>query len=149
MKKTVLSLATIAAASFLSMAADCSGTNIVACAADTDCADGEVCGIADGETEGSCLTPQCADVADCDLANSASPSTATECAADADCDAAGGEVCVADGVGTTYCVLANSDAAGESCVELDFVSVTVDGKDVCVVSSGQACDAATATCIAE
>ena len=128
---------------------DCSGSNIVSCTADTDCADGEVCGIADGETEGSCLTPQCADATDCDLANSASPSTPSECTADADCDADGGEVCVADGVGATYCVLGDSDNEGESCADLDFVSVTVDGKAVCVASAGQTCDAATATCIAE
>ena len=138
MKKSLLSLATLVAASALSMAADCAGTDsaITACTADTDCAEGEICDVA-AET---CVTPVCADDADCDLANTDSPSTPSTCTADADCDEAGGEVCVADGVGETYCVLADSTNAGESCVDLGFVVATVDSKDVCVADSGDSCD---------
>lgn len=142
MKKTLLSLAALVAVLSVTAACD-SGSNITACTADTDCADTEIC---DTVAE-QCITPVCADDADCDLANSDSPSAATDCTADADCDAAGGEVCVADGVGTTYCVLADSANPGESCVELSFEVATIDGKDVCVAASGETCD--TGSCVAQ
>lgn len=117
------------------------GSVAVDCTADADCAnevDNTVC-----DTDvGVCVAPSdptCADDADCDLANSASPSTATDCSADADCDAAGGEVCVADGVDTTYCVLEDDGVTACADIDATFSTVTVDGKDVCVVSSGESC----------
>jgi len=63
MKKTLLTLATVVAASFLSMAADCSDSAVVACAEDTDCGDGEICAAE------VCITPVCEVDADCDLQN--------------------------------------------------------------------------------
>jgi hypothetical protein len=142
MKKTLLSLAALVAVLSVTAACD-TGTNVTACTADTDCLTTEIC---DTVAE-QCITPVCADDADCDLANSDSPSLASDCTADADCDAAGGEVCVADGVGATYCVLADSANAGEGCVDLGFEVASIDGKDVCVAASGEACD--TGSCVAQ
>jgi hypothetical protein len=145
MKKmsTLLASASIATLAVLTGAADCDtgGGVAVSCETDADCADELENTVCDLDV-GVCVAPAdevCAADADCDLANPDSPSTVTDCSADADCDEAGGEVCVADGVNVTYCVLADSDAPGESCTDLDFVSASIDGKDVCVVSSGQSC----------
>jgi hypothetical protein len=147
MKKisTLLATASIATLAALTAAADCAGGGGVAvdCETDEDCA-GELENTICDLDLGVCVAPAedvCADAVDCDLANSASPSTATDCETsdDSGCDAAGGEVCVADGVGVTYCVLADDPAL--PCADIDdtFASATVDGKDVCVVDSGNAC----------
>jgi len=145
MKKSLLSLATLVAAATLSMAADCSGTNVEACTSDADCTD-QVCDVAN-ET---CVTAVCDADADCDLANPDSPTSAEDCAVDADCDSsAGPAVCVVDGVGVAYCAIEDGDAA-ESCAQNSagpFDVVTVDGKDVCVVASGESCDDAS-QCVA-
>ena len=140
MKKlsNLLAIASLTLLGILSSAAACgSESAIESCEADADCETaGDVC------IDGSCLAPTCADDADCDLANSASPSVQSDCEADADCDAAGGEVCVNDGVGTPYCVLADSDDAGQGCEEIDasFSVAAIDGANVCVVDSGQSCE---------
>jgi len=139
MKKlsTLLAVSTLAAFGVLFSTAACDdGSNIEDCEADADCSvAGDVC------IDLQCLAPTCADDADCDLADKDSPSVASDCEADADCAAADGEVCVNDGVGNPFCVLADSDDAGQGCEELGaFVVATIDGAAVCVSDSGQSCE---------
>ena len=133
---SILSFGFVAALSVVGCDA---GSDIKACSADSECSEGQVC------TDSQCIlasTPLCADDSDCDLANNQTPGAQTACSADDDCNAAGGEVCVEDGVGTTYCVLADSDNVGEGCEERDtnFEAVTIDGKAVCVVDANKSCD---------
>jgi hypothetical protein len=150
MKKisTLLATASIATLAALTAAADCAGGGGVAvdCETDEDCA-GELENTICDLDLGVCVAPAedvCADAVDCDLANSASPSEATDCASDADCT---DTVCVADGVGVTYCALAPD--ADLPCADIDatFTEATVDGKEVCVVDSGNACTEG--QCVAE
>ena len=134
---TIFTFSTLALVGILLGGADClgSGSNVETCAADADCAlEGDVC------IDTACIQATCADDADCDLANSDSPSAEFDCTDDAQCDAAGGEVCVNDGVGVSYCVLADSEAAGETCGDLGFVVAVIDGANVCVADSGQTCE---------
>ncbi len=148
MKKTLLTLATIVTASVLSMAADCSG-GAAKCTEDTDCKDGEICQIDADAEEGLCSVsfPVCAEDVDCDLSNSESPSFAVACTDAASCSTGQPESCrlddnsdacecIEDGVGETYCVL--TPEADDSCVVGS--SVSVDGKDVCLIDANETCD---------
>jgi hypothetical protein len=148
MKKTVLSLATIAAASFLSMAADCSGSNIVACTTDEDCTtDGDVCGIAEGGTEGTCVTPSCETGTDCDLMDTGtgSPIYSVD-----DLDA-GNDSCEDEGTvtilgfdGAEYCAV--EDTVDAPCDATATADLKAGGTaEVCVIADGT-CDPETRTC---
>lgn len=142
---TLAALGTFALAGVAAFTVACDdGGASVDCTADADCANEAENTVCDPDVL-VCVAPSdptCADDADCDLANSDSPTSAEACTADSDCDSSNGPaVCVTDGVGTTYCAI--EDGAGvESCAENaagPFDVATVDGKDVCVVSSGQSC----------
>lgn len=138
MKKILIPFAAIASLSFIAVACDNGGT-AVSCESDDDCAgeaENTVCDL-DINTCVAPSEPVCADAADCDIANSESPSALTECSADTDCD--DGELCITDGVGDTYCSL---DPDGLACSDIDasFTEATFDGKTTCVVDSGNTCD---------
>lgn len=138
--KSILALSTLGVAAVLSFTVACDNEgSAVSCTTDADCAnetDNTTC-----DTDvGVCVAPAedvCADATDCDLANSDTPSEAKDCSGDGDCGA--DEVCVADGVGTTYCVLADDGTTACADIDATFTTVTVDGKDVCVVDAGQDC----------
>ncbi|HEY1097828.1 MAG TPA: hypothetical protein VGF99_02825 [Myxococcota bacterium] len=71
LKNTVLSLAAVVATTFVAVACD-TGTNIEACTAENEaekCTADQICSIPEGETEGSCITPECENDTDCDLQN--------------------------------------------------------------------------------
>ncbi len=71
MKKTLLSLAAVVATAFVAIACD-TGSNITPCTADNEadvCDAAQICAIPAGETEGSCITPECESDLDCDLQN--------------------------------------------------------------------------------
>jgi len=139
MKKSIFTLAAIAALGTLLTAADCLGSDsqVTACAEDTDCGEGEIC------SDEICITPQCEEDADCNLAGSSADNLrADECA---NCEE--GTVCVVDFAGTTYCAVeedapdfvceGNADLpAGTTGVEVELeaggtVTVCVDNDDVC------------------
>lgn len=141
--KSVLALSTLGVAAVFAFTVACdNGGAAVECSSDADCSgDTPVCDLS--SDPGVCVPesdPVCAADEDCDLANSDSPSEAKDCSADSDCDAAGGEVCVEDGVGTTYCVLADDGTTACADIDATFTTVTVDGKDICVVGADQTCD---------
>ncbi len=151
MKKTVLSLATIAAASFLSMAADCSGSNIVPCTTDEDCTvDGEACAIAADATEGQCVTPGCEADADCDLMDTSEGSPVADAAEYADGCEADDLVTIVGFDGEDYCALEPS--AEFPCTDLNADAVEAPATlqaggttNVCVLADGT-CDLETLSC---
>lgn len=149
MKKTLLSLATLATAGLLSMAADCSGTNVTACTIDDDCAADQICVIADGETEGACENAECLENEDCALAAATTefvcPFGKGGAACDVDFDACNpeGGVAVVDSLGTQYCGF--SPSADFSCADADGVEAVVEADaggtvTICVDAAGSCTD---------
>ena len=149
MKKSLLSLATLVAASALSMAADCAGTdsNITACTADTDCAAGEIC----DTTAEQCVTPECAEDTDCDLQDAGAGSPIADTADFANGCEAEDYVTIVGFDGLEYCALV--DDADFSCADdLDGEEVAVTAElaaggtaTVCVLADGT-CDATSGSC---
>jgi hypothetical protein len=151
MKKTLLSLATLVTAGLLSMAADCSGSNITKCAADTDCADGQICDIADGETEGACVNAECTENQDCALAGSSSEALCpinrggTNCAETVS-GCAEGAVEVVDSLGTRYCGVEPDASIDFACSDIPNgaearVEAAAGGTVTICVDSNATCDA--------
>lgn len=146
MKKTLLSLATLVTAGLLSMAADCSGTNVESCTVDEDCTDAaQIC-----DTEaGQCVDAQCTENEDCALAGSTSAALCPINKTGATCneDVAGcgeGAVEVVDSLGTSYCAVEPEDGVFDCAADLTngaeatveaaaggTVTVCVDSDDAC------------------
>ena len=134
MKKSIFTLAAIAALGTLLTAADCLGSDsqVTACAEDTDCGEGEIC------SDEICITPQCEEDADCQVeGSSAEVIVATEdCSTceDVCVNVFGGSFCaVAEEAGVFECA---EDLPGTTAVTVDndaggTVSVCVDNDDVC------------------
>jgi hypothetical protein len=149
MKKTLLSLATLVTAGILSMAADCSGTNITSCADDTECAEGQICDLTDPEA-GVCVDAQCTENEDCALAGSSSEALCPVNKTGADCaeDVTGcgeGAVEVVDTLGTSYCGVA-PEAGVFECTDITngaeaTVEAAAGGTVTICVDSADACTA--------
>jgi hypothetical protein len=127
MKK--LSIAAFAVSALMLTACD-NGSNIVECESDDDCSgDTPTCDIPDGDTVGQCVAgddEECAEDLDCQLANGDSATSADDCSANTDCD--GGDRCVEDQLGATYCVTIAADQAECDLISLTYVSLTdIDG----------------------
>lgn len=151
MKKTLLSLATLATAGLLSMAADCSGSNVTPCAADTDCAADQICDIADGETEGACVNAECTENEDCSMLQSDSNQFicpfgkgGDNCATDFDaCNE--GVTAVVDSLGVQYCALEEDepndfDCETEGGVAIDVEAVAGGTVTICADAAGTCTD---------
>jgi hypothetical protein len=152
MKKTLLSLATLVTAGLLSMAADCSGSNVTTCTDDTACADGEICVIADGETEGACELAQCTANEDCALADATSDflcpidKGGAGCADDVN-GCADGAVEVVDTLGTSFCGVEEDEANDFDCEDPEIGGVAIDVEaaaggtvTICVDAAGTCTD---------
>jgi hypothetical protein len=147
MKKTLLSLATLVTAGILSMAADCSGTNITPCVDDTECADGQICDLTDPEA-GVCVDAQCTENEDCALGAATSDFVCPVDSGGADCadDVTGcaeGAVEVVDTLGTSFCGVEEDEANGFDCEAADVggVAITVEAAaggsvTICVDAAG-------------
>lgn len=106
MKKLVVLSALV-----LALTAACDGSNVTECETDADCpAEQPVC-----DTDGDpaiCVPegddPECEEDLDCQLANGDSATTKEDCA-DSGCD--GGDLCVEDQLGVTYCATPVNDQA--------------------------------------
>lgn len=111
MKKTLLSLATILTAGVLSMAANCSDSNVESCTADTDCTvEGQICDVAAEQ----CVDQACTEDNDCAIAGSSSETIlAQDCSADADC----ADVCIVDSLGNSFCAVAEDDTIPFTCAD--------------------------------
>ena len=127
MKKTLLTLATVVTASVLSMAADCSGSNVVKCTVETDCAETEICAIAEADTEGTCVTPICAEDTDCDIQDTGDGSPIADVADfEGTCEAED-YVTIVGFDGNEYCAV--EETAEFSCAD------DLDGADVSVTAA--------------
>jgi hypothetical protein len=150
MKKTAYSLFTLVAAGVLSMAADCSGTNIASCTLDSDCGTDQICDIAAGETDGVCVNAECTENEDCALSAATSEfvcpinrggnncaTTVTGCT--------DGAVEVVDTLGTSYCGVEEDEANDFDCEENNGVAITVEqasggSATICVDAAGTCTD---------
>jgi hypothetical protein len=152
MKKTAYSLFTLVAAGVLSMAADCSGTNIASCTLDSDCGADQICDIAAGETDGVCVNAECTENEDCALSAATSDfvcpinrggnncaTTVTGCS--------DGAVEVVDTLGTSFCGVEEDEANDYDCeaAAVGGVAITVEkasggSATICVDAAGTCTD---------
>jgi hypothetical protein len=152
MKKTAFSLLTLIAAGILSMAADCSGTNVTACTADSDCASDQFCDIPAGDTEGACINAECTENEDCGLAAATSDFVCPINKGGSDCGetvtgCADGAVEVVDTLGTSFCGVEEDEANDYDCEAADVggVAITVEkasggSATICVDEAGTCAD---------
>lgn len=152
MKKTLLSLATLLTAGLLSMAADCTGSNVEACTADADCETaGDICDLTDPDA-GVCIAAECTAGEDCALSAATTEFVCpigkggAGCAEDFAACNPDGAVEVVDSLGTSYCGVEEDAANDFACVaDANGVAITVEAAaggtvTICVDAAGS-CDA--------
>lgn len=123
--KKFLAFCSIPAALLAVTVACDSGSNVVDCTTDDDCADLADTPVCDPD-EGFCVadTSECAADLDCQIAYNAGDDASAACTADSECDTAAAEICAAGFNGEGFCVA--SDDGTTACTDAGGVVVTVD-----------------------